>query len=333
MVAIRSQTQQRRREPCVPGVTPADRPKAIVLVDQSDWRAALAAAVLMASPIRAPRSCGDGTNLPGASAGALDGPSPAGSGAAGGAQVIRVGNVARPKGLKTTDLVGGDAAPLARAIDAFQAPPAAPRSETCSWSAPTGPSTPMPAAAWAAKSGDPILFATRDTLPRRRAWRSPPTSSRTSTSWGRRASSPEGHAGAAHAREPACAWATRTRRATRSRSPATPTAASAGASSTPATAWSSPPRRARSTRPPPRRCRPAAPTARCCSSTPSGRLPNALADYLLDIQPGYNKDPTRGVYNHGWIIGDDKAVSVATQSQIDGLPEIAPAKNRLPSQP
>ncbi len=30
----------------------------------------------------------------------------------------------------------------------------------------------------------------------------------------------------------------------------------------------------------------------------------------------------RGVYNHGWIIGDDKAISVGVQSQIDELLEI-----------
>jgi hypothetical protein len=47
-----------------------------------------------------------------------------------------------------------------------------------------------------------------------------------------------------------------------------------------------------------------------------------LHDYLLDIQPGYTRDPVRGVYNHGWIIGDQSAVSVAAQSQIDSLLEI-----------
>ena len=47
-----------------------------------------------------------------------------------------------------------------------------------------------------------------------------------------------------------------------------------------------------------------------------------VTDFLLDIQPGYSKDPVRGVYNHGWIIGDDKAISVGVQSQIDQLLEI-----------
>ena len=51
-------------------------------------------------------------------------------------------------------------------------------------------------------------------------------------------------------------------------------------------------------------------------------LDQPVVDYLLDIQPGYSKDPVRGVYNHGWIIGDDKAISVGVQSQIDQLLEI-----------
>jgi hypothetical protein len=58
------------------------------------------------------------------------------------------------------------------------------------------------------------------------------------------------------------------------------------------------------------------------------RLDAPLAEYLLDIQPGYSKDPVRGVYNHGWIVGDDKAISVAVQSQIDSLLEISPVNER-----
>ena len=48
-------------------------------------------------------------------------------------------------------------------------------------------------------------------------------------------------------------------------------------------------------------------------SSAAGRWTRPIADYLLDIQPGYNRDPVRGVYNHGWIIGDAKAISVGVQ--------------------
>ena len=51
-------------------------------------------------------------------------------------------------------------------------------------------------------------------------------------------------------------------------------------------------------------------------------LDRALESYLLDIQPGYRRDPVRGVYNHGWIIGDEAAMPIATQAKIDTLLEI-----------
>jgi hypothetical protein len=56
-------------------------------------------------------------------------------------------------------------------------------------------------------------------------------------------------------------------------------------------------------------------------------LPPALIQYLLDIEPGYEKDPTRGVYNHGWLLGDGSAISVGDQARIDTLLEIAPVSN------
>ena len=53
-------------------------------------------------------------------------------------------------------------------------------------------------------------------------------------------------------------------------------------------------------------------------------LPASVQNYLLDIQPGYDDDPVRGVYNHGWLMGDEKAISVDVQSRIDALLEIQP---------
>ena len=56
----------------------------------------------------------------------------------------------------------------------------------------------------------------------------------------------------------------------------------------------------------------------------AGRPPQALQQYLLDIQPGYQEDPVRGVYNHGWLMGDEAAISADVQSRIDTLLEIQP---------
>jgi len=51
-------------------------------------------------------------------------------------------------------------------------------------------------------------------------------------------------------------------------------------------------------------------------------VPAPLQNYLLDIQPGYRSDPVRGVYNHAWLIGDESAISVASQAKADQLTEI-----------
>ena len=61
--------------------------------------------------------------------------------------------------------------------------------------------------------------------------------------------------------------------------------------------------------------------------TEAGSLPQELQDYLLDIQPGYDKDPVRGVYNHGWLMGDETAISGDVQSRMDALLEIQPVNS------
>jgi hypothetical protein len=57
-------------------------------------------------------------------------------------------------------------------------------------------------------------------------------------------------------------------------------------------------------------------------------LPRFLRGYLLDIQPGYQSDPVRGVYNHAWLIGDESAIGVAVQTEIDELTEIVRVQNK-----
>jgi hypothetical protein len=59
----------------------------------------------------------------------------------------------------------------------------------------------------------------------------------------------------------------------------------------------------------------------------SRQVPDALRGYLLDIKPGYITDPTRAVYNHIWIIGDEQTISVGFQAQVDDLAEVAPVRS------
>jgi hypothetical protein len=55
-------------------------------------------------------------------------------------------------------------------------------------------------------------------------------------------------------------------------------------------------------------------------------VPAALTQYLSDIEPGYTAalPPVRQVYNHGWLIGDEQAISALAQAELDTVLEIAP---------
>jgi hypothetical protein len=59
-------------------------------------------------------------------------------------------------------------------------------------------------------------------------------------------------------------------------------------------------------------------------------LPSPLEDYFLSVQPGFEDDPGQAVYNHVWILGDDKAVSVDAQAQLDEITELVPVQTNAP---
>ena len=52
-------------------------------------------------------------------------------------------------------------------------------------------------------------------------------------------------------------------------------------------------------------------------------LPGALRGYLSDLKPGYETDPTRALYNRVWVIGDEEAIDVNQQAALDDLAELA----------
>jgi hypothetical protein len=57
-------------------------------------------------------------------------------------------------------------------------------------------------------------------------------------------------------------------------------------------------------------------------------LPKPVLNYFLDFAtPGYTQEgPTAAVYNHGWVIGDPGAISVSVQAEMDTLLEAVPQK-------
>jgi len=311
------------------GASRISRPQAVVLADDGDWRVGLAASVLMSAPLRAPLLYAHGADkLPPATQNALSALAPTGSKDAGGAQVIRVGKVPELDGLKTTDLRGDGAFALARAIDAFQAAARGTTSDRVVVVGADAPEYAMPAAAWAAKAGDPILFTRRDSVPEdtRAAIAAhqqpkiyvlgPPsavsdkvlTKLKKLGSVTRIAGTTPAASSVAFARfvDGAFGWGV-----------VDPGHGFVFANTQrPGDAGAAAPLSASGTYGP------------LLVTDDASKLPTALQSYLLDVQPGYTRDPVRGVYNHGWIIGDENAFSADVQSQIDALLEIVPVNER-----
>ena len=125
----------------------------------------MSAAQLMGAPLRAPLLLAQGDVLPEASKQALGRLIPTGARRAGGAQVIRIGSKPDLAGFKGTDVEGADYAALAQAIDRFQIAAAGRPSRDVVVAPAEQPGFAMPAAGWAAKSGDPVLWVTRDAIP------------------------------------------------------------------------------------------------------------------------------------------------------------------------
>jgi hypothetical protein len=300
------------------------RPQALAFVDAADWRVAVSAAQLMAAPIRAPMLFTEDGGLPGASEQALGRLIPTGAKEAGGAQVIRIGDAAVAEGYKTTPVAGTDHAALAQAIDRLQIAAAGKPSPAVVVASSEQPGFAMPAAGWAAKSGDPVLWVTRDAVPApTRAAISAHKRPRIYVLGPEAAVSKKvlaqldelGDARRVGAGDPvanAIAFA-RFSDGSFGWNVVDPGHGLVFANTQrPLDAAAAAPLSGSGTYGP------------LLLLTAANALPAPLQDYLLDIQPGYDKDPVRGVYNHGWMIGDEDAISVDVQARIDTLLEIQP---------
>ena len=155
-----------------PGLTPATRPQAVVLVDEHDWPAALAASVLSSAPLGAPILYSEGDTLPAVSRQTLEAMHPLGAPTLGGAQVIRIGTSAAVPGGYLTRTAAASARRRSRrrpsssccaTLDRGSAP-----RQVIVLAADARPALAMPAAGLAAESGAPILFVTPARRARRR---------------------------------------------------------------------------------------------------------------------------------------------------------------------
>ncbi len=308
-----------------PALTPETRPQAVVIVDVADWRSAISATQLMSEPLQAPILFSRDGELPAASEAALEALDPTGAEKAGDAQAIRIGSAAaRPAGVKTTDVAGTGHAELARAIDRLHTSAAGEATDAVIVAPADRPAFAMPAAGLSSRTGAPVLWSGRDELPAatRQALvsRKEPTiyvigpaeaiSQKVLGQLGdlgavQRVSGPDPVRNAIEAARFAdgrFGW-----------NVVDPGHGLVFASSE----------------------RPADAAAAAPLSTtgkygplllvPDAKaLPDPVESFLLDIQPGYDRDPVRGVYNHGWLIGDEDAMTVEVQARIDNLLEIQP---------
>ena len=309
-----------------PSRTPESKPKAVILAEVRDWRTGIVASALVGRPIQAPILFADGDTIPDATKAALDALQPTGSKELGGAQVIRVGTKAAVQGYKTTDLEGANPAALAAAVDRLRATAAGQPSTAVMVASSERPEYAMPAAGWAAKAGDPLLWVGPSGVP-------PETTAALKT-----------HKNAKiYVLGPADAVPETVVTALEKLGTVKRVAGADAVSSAIAFArftdgafgWSvidpghglvfASTRRPQDA---------AAAAALSATGTygplllvpDAGVLPQPLQDYLLDIQPGYDADPVRGVYNHGWIVGDESAIAAAVQARIDTLLEIQPVE-------
>ena len=83
-----------------PSAAPGTHPTVVTLAPTDDWQAALASSVLMAPPIHAPVLLSGAGPLPAATSDALKVLAPTGTGSLSGAQVVLIGDVPKPSGLR-----------------------------------------------------------------------------------------------------------------------------------------------------------------------------------------------------------------------------------------
>ena len=306
-----------------PGVAPDSRPGAVTIVDADDFPAAISAAQLMAAPLRSPILYSVDGDLPAASRDALDALSPTGADVAGDAKVLRIGDAAAtPAGLAATDITGDKPAALARAIDRVASAAAGKQSQAVIVASLEDPGFAMPAAGLATKTGAPVLWTDKDEVPAATV-----------------AAIKDRKQPSIYVVGPEDVVSEKAFAALEKLGPTERIAGNDPVENAIAVARYADGEFGWNVVDPGHglvfaaQDRPGdAPAAAALSG--SGKygplllvsdpdvLDSAVEGYLLDIQPGYDSDPVRGVYNHGWVLGDEDTLSVAVQARIDSLLEI-----------
>ncbi|HEY0319089.1 MAG TPA: hypothetical protein VGC49_12465 [Solirubrobacterales bacterium] len=307
-----------------PATTPSQRPAAVTLVGEDDWAGGIAAAVLMAAPVRAPILISAAEGLPDATTEALAALDPAGAPSTGGTSIFAVGDVATPSSGNVTAVSGGAAATMAAKIAELRDRLVGSAPDAVVIAPSAKPEFAMPAAGWAARSGDPVLFTGAEKLPPATAAalkRHPDVPAYVL--------GPETAISAGVVAEIAKTGAPVKR--VSGKDPVTNAIAFArfhdskfgwnindpghgfvlARSDAPLHAAAAAPLSASGTWGP------------LLLSDDADTLPAELRSYFLDVKPGYTNNPTRAFYNHVWVIGDQEAIDVNEQAEVNELAELA----------
>jgi ell wall binding domain 2 (CWB2) len=314
-----------------PGLTADTRPQAVTIADVHNWPEALVASSLASAPLGAPLLYADGRTLPRASELALRAMHPTGASALRGAQALLLGSsIEAPAGYRARGIAPADVYSLAASVAKLVSIARGTDPRQVIVAAADGPpALAMPAAGLAAQSGAPILLVSSAGVPAAtvaelRTLGRPSIYTVGSTAIGERTLAELGRFGPVKRAE-----------------------AHAGEDATPAGNAIAVARFADGSfgwgvREPGHglafadASRPFdAPAGAILSATgdyapllllddPTG-VPRVLSAYLNDIRPASPRSqPVKGVYNHGWLIGDERAVSASTQAELDGALEILP---------
>jgi hypothetical protein len=298
---------------------------AAVLVPDDGWQAGIAASALAGPPTRWPVLVSQHGAVPDATTQALAQLNPRGGRTPGGAAVYAAGGATVPSGLKAQEIPGDSPAAIANSVDQLRQHAVGQEPEHILLVSSDEAGYAMPAAAWAARSGDPVLFTARNSVPaptlaalRRHAAATVyvlgPESviSRSVIQQVGRISARVQRVGATGPVQNALLFA---RYADGSfgwnindpghgmelANSGRPLDAAAAASLASSGKWGP-----------------------LLITDTADALPPELRSFLLDIKPGYEADPTRAVYNHVWLMGDGTAIGGQVQAEIDELAELAP---------
>jgi putative cell wall binding repeat protein len=299
--------------------------EAVSLVPDDDWQAGIAASVLAGPPTRIPVLISQHSAVPDATTQALAQLNPRGGGASGDVAVYSAGGASVPSGLKSQELHGDSPAEIANSVDQLRQRLVKEEPQHILLVSSSQAGYAMPAAAWAARSGDPVLFTGPKQVPsatlaalRRHAAATVyilgPESviSKDVVKQVGRVSATVQRVGATGAVQNALLFARYSdgsfgwnindpghgmELANTDR----PLDAAAAASLASSGKWGP-----------------------LLLTDTTDVLPPELRSFLLDIKPGYETDPTRAVYNHIWIMGDATAIGGQVQAETDELAELAP---------